>query len=418
MASQQRKSTRRGFLKQSAAVGRRLLGRRRHRRASSARPTSNSRSPRSASPAARAAATSATPRGFGKIYAAVRHRPALARRRRPSSSRPSNKFTDYREMLDKLGDKIDVVVDQHARSHARRDRRQGHEDGQARLRAEAADAHDLGSPRAGKDRRARRASSRRWATSSPPTSRCARPRTAFARARSARSRKCHVWTNRPIWAAGRSDRPPRRPCRRKSIGSRGSARRRCAPTPTAPTTTSSWRGWWDFGTGSLGDMACHTCNLPFMALNMRNPTAVEGHELGHNHDSYPATSKIKFEFPELDGRPAFTLHWSDKSQLPPEELYAEFLEKPGRRRQAAAALRQRLPDRRRQVHDVRRRRLRRGRHRAERRRRVDRRRLPEAAARVGRLRACERSHVKEFYNAIHDPQQEGRCRTSPTTPAR
>ena len=87
-----------------------------------------------------------------------------------------------------------------------------------------------------------------------------------------------------------------------------------------------WRGWWDFGTGSLGDMACHTCNLPFMALNMRNPTAVEATSSPNNQDSYPRQSKITFEFPELDGRPAFTLHWSDKSQLPPEELYAEFLE--------------------------------------------------------------------------------------------
>jgi hypothetical protein len=88
----------------------------------------------------------------------------------------------------------------------------------------------------------------------------------------------------------------------------------------------AWRGWWDFGTGSLGDMACHTCNLPFMALNMRNPTAVEASSSPNNQDSYPLTSKITFDFPELDGRPAFKLHWSDKSQLPPEDLYAGFLE--------------------------------------------------------------------------------------------
>ena len=36
----------------------------------------------------------------------------------------------------------------------------------------------------------------------------------------------------------------------------------------------AWRGWWDFGTGALGDMACHTVNLPFAALNLRDPISV------------------------------------------------------------------------------------------------------------------------------------------------
>src|SRR4029079_5645825 len=54
----------------------------------------------------------------------------------------------------------------------------------------------------------------------------------------------------------------------------------------------------------------------------------EAESSGHNKDSYPATSKIRFEFPKLEGRAPFTLFWSDKSQLPPEELYAEFLKKP------------------------------------------------------------------------------------------
>ena len=33
----------------------------------------------------------------------------------------------------------------------------------------------------------------------------------------------------------------------------------------------NWRGWWDFGCGALGDMGCHTANLPFMALKLRPP---------------------------------------------------------------------------------------------------------------------------------------------------
>src|SRR5690606_37589166 len=78
---------------------------------------------------------------------------------------------------------------------------------------------------------------------------------------------------------------------------------------------------WDFGTGALGDMACHTCNLPFMALNMRDPYAVEAEAAEHDGDSYPAWSRIKYEFPSLDGRPAFLMYWYDGGQLPPKELF-------------------------------------------------------------------------------------------------
>ncbi len=84
----------------------------------------------------------------------------------------------------------------------------------------------------------------------------------------------------------------------------------------------AWRGWWDFGTGALGDMACHTCNLPFMALDMRDPVSVEAETAGHNGDSYPEWSTIKYEFPELDGRGAFTLYWYDGGKKPDNALFA------------------------------------------------------------------------------------------------
>lgn len=83
----------------------------------------------------------------------------------------------------------------------------------------------------------------------------------------------------------------------------------------------AWRGWWDFGTGALGDMACHTCNLPFMALNMRDPVSVNADCPAHDGDAFPASSKITFEFPELDGRAPFTLVWYDGGELPPIELF-------------------------------------------------------------------------------------------------
>jgi len=114
----------------------------------------------------------------------------------------------------------------------------------------------------------------------------------------------HVWTNRPIWPQG-MDRPdgsdpvPATLDWDKWIG----------PAPMRPYKVDSqgkgvynpfvWRGWQDFGTGALGDMACHTVNMPFRALNLGYPTEIEAMPFGKmNKESYPVGSKIRFEFPE------------------------------------------------------------------------------------------------------------------------
>ncbi len=83
----------------------------------------------------------------------------------------------------------------------------------------------------------------------------------------------------------------------------------------------SWRGFWDFGTGALGDMACHTLNMPYMALDLQNPVSVEAETSGHNNEMYPAWSIIKFEFPATDKRPAVTLKWYDGRKRPEESLF-------------------------------------------------------------------------------------------------
>lgn len=82
----------------------------------------------------------------------------------------------------------------------------------------------------------------------------------------------------------------------------------------------AWRGWWDFGTGALGDIACHTVSMPFMGLDLRNPISAEAKTSGHNHDSFPAWSIITFEFAATESRPALNLIWYDGGKLPPTEL--------------------------------------------------------------------------------------------------
>src|SRR4029078_11093133 len=90
----------------------------------------------------------------------------------------------------------------------------------------------------------------------------------------------------------------------------------------------NWRGWWDFGTGSLGDMACHTLNMPFMALALRNPRTVQAVTTGHNRDSYPSKTKsLTYEFAANDRHPELKLFWSDGG-IKPMELLANFTPEP------------------------------------------------------------------------------------------
>jgi len=91
----------------------------------------------------------------------------------------------------------------------------------------------------------------------------------------------------------------------------------------------SWRGWWDFGSGSLGDMACHTVNLPYGACDLKFPTSVVAESSGHDFNSFPAVSKIWFEFPATDWRGAITCTWYDSKNKPEPEVFSKYgIEKP------------------------------------------------------------------------------------------
>ncbi|HLJ54773.1 MAG TPA: Gfo/Idh/MocA family oxidoreductase [Chthonomonadaceae bacterium] len=135
-------------------------------------------------------------------------------------------------------------------------------------------------------------------------------------------KEVHVWTNRPIWPQG-IDRSPEKP-----VPPYLDWQVWLGPAKERPYGdnyhTFAWRGWWDFGTGALGDMACHTVNLPFMALDLRNPVSVVATCSGHNKDSYPKSSKIIYEFPAtvVDGkpRPPVTMYWYDGGNRLPKDL--------------------------------------------------------------------------------------------------
>ena len=131
-------------------------------------------------------------------------------------------------------------------------------------------------------------------------------------------KEVHIWTNRPIWPQG-GPRPDA-----AAVPAHLHWEEWLGPAAYRPFANGyhpfSWRGWWDFGTGALGDMACHTVNMPYMALDLRDPTSVQAETSGHNHDSYPKWSIIKYEFPANDKRTAVTMTWYDGGKKPSKDL--------------------------------------------------------------------------------------------------
>ena len=123
---------------------------------------------------------------------------------------------------------------------------------------------------------------------------------------------CHVWSNRPIWPQGFA-----RPIGEDPVPESLDWDLWLGPAPYRPFKKDiyhpfKWRGWYDFGTGALGDMACHTVNMPFRALKLGYPNVVECEMSSRAYpETFPTTSRIRYEFPEREGLPPLKLWWYD-----------------------------------------------------------------------------------------------------------
>lgn len=136
----------------------------------------------------------------------------------------------------------------------------------------------------------------------------------------------HTWTDRPIWPQGME-----RPEETDPVPDSLDWDCWLGPAPERPYKSRTyhpfaWRGFWDFGTGALGDMACHTMDSIFSTLDPGAPTSVE--PVGAtplSSDAYPVASIIRFEFPARHGRRAFTAYWYDGRLKPaaPQALELE-----------------------------------------------------------------------------------------------
>ncbi|MAT13995.1 MAG: dehydrogenase [Planctomyces sp.] len=232
------------------------------------------------------------------------------------SFREAEQFNDFREMLDKMGDSIDAVtVSTPDHTHA----------------AAALKAMKMGKacfcqkPLTWSIKEARML--REMAEEKQVATQMGNQGTSYTGLREAVEviraggigdvTEVHVWTNRPVWPSGIS--------RPEDTGNAPPFVKWdlfLGPAPERPYSETyhpfKWRGWVDFGTGALGDMACHTANMPIMALNLFEPTSVEltTDETIYEGETYPNKSILKFEFPATADRGPITFFWYDGGHRP------------------------------------------------------------------------------------------------------
>jgi len=143
-------------------------------------------------------------------------------------------------------------------------------------------------------------------------------------------REVHVWTDRPsnglfnvYWPQG-VPRPNDTPAVPGTLDWElwlGPAPQRPYHPAYAPFV---WRGWWDFGTGALGDIGCHALDPVFRALKLGPPLSVEASSTRVNDETYPLASMVTYQFPGRGDMPPLKLAWYDGGCRPsrPEELEA------------------------------------------------------------------------------------------------
>lgn len=143
-------------------------------------------------------------------------------------------------------------------------------------------------------------------------------------------REVHIWTDRPAnglfneyWPQG-VERPKDSP----RVPDTLDWDLWLGPAPKRPYHPAylpfRWRGWWDFGTGALGDIGCHACDPVFRALKLGHPISVEASSSRVNQETYPLASMVTYQFPARGEMPPVKLVWYDGGMRPPrpEELDA------------------------------------------------------------------------------------------------
>lgn len=134
-------------------------------------------------------------------------------------------------------------------------------------------------------------------------------------------KEVYCWTNRPVWPQGMKTRPAKMDIPETLAWDLwvGPAAYRDYNYQYCP---GAWRGWWDFGTGVLGDMGCHILDPVVWSLDLKSPEYIESDSPGGTIESPPVSSKIHYKFGPRGKMCAVDVYWLDGGLMPdrPEEL--------------------------------------------------------------------------------------------------
>jgi len=159
-------------------------------------------------------------------------------------------------------------------------------------------------------------------------------------------REVHIWSNRPLWPQGMA-----RPEGNDPVPSTLDWDLWIGPSPMRPFESDwprghlaleqvasgrprtavyhpwNFRGWWDFGTGALGDMGCHHINTPFRALKLAHATRVHASSTKVLPETAPLASTVSYDFPVREDMPPARVIWYDGGIQPslPKELQGRKL---------------------------------------------------------------------------------------------
>ncbi len=237
----------------------------------------------------------------------------------------AKQFQDYRKMLDEMGNEIDAVIvstpdHHHAVATARAIRMGKHAYVQKPL------THSVYEARLLRDLAKKHKVATQMGNQGSSEKGLRRAVEVIQSGAIGSVSEVHVWSNRPIWPQG-IERPEGEDPVPETLDwdlFLGPAQKR--PFKKDVYHPFKWRGWQDFGTGALGDMACHTANMPFRALKLGYPTEIEAESSGMNKETFPKSSKIRFQFPAREGLKPVRFWWYDGGWKPSNDQAERVLD--------------------------------------------------------------------------------------------
>jgi len=130
------------------------------------------------------------------------------------------------------------------------------------------------------------------------------------------------WTNRPVWPQGLSSWP-----KGGKVPSTLDYDLWCGVAPKRGYSEEiipfNWRGYWDYGSGAIGDIACHCMDASWSGLQLGFPTSVYAESTETSDVAFPSASTIVFDFPARNGRGPVKVTWMDGGRRPEDVPFVD-----------------------------------------------------------------------------------------------